>query len=84
MDTLLRSALADRAASVDTPAAAWEENARRVRCDTRRRTAVAGLAVVAASTVGVLSFTYLHEPGRGQPVPVQPLGTDQPAPSSSR
>ena len=80
MEALLRSSLAAQAASVDPPDSAWAENTHRVRRDTRRRTAVAAVAVVAASTVGVLGFDYLHEPGRGQTVPVQPLGTQRPAP----
>lgn len=80
MDSLLRSALADRAAAVDAPASAWEENSRRVRRDTRARTAVAAAFVCVLATTGVLGFRVVHEPGRGQPVPVQPLSTQQPAP----
>ena len=80
MEDLLRSALADSATEVSSPADSWSENVRRVRRDTRRRTAVAALAVVAASTMGVLGFDFLHEPGRGQSVPVQPAGTQRPAP----
>jgi hypothetical protein len=83
MDSLLRSALADQAASVETPPAAWQENSRRLRRDTRRRTAVASTFVVVLATTGVLGFTYLHEPGRGQPLPVQPLSTDEPVASTS-
>ncbi|MDP9181952.1 MAG: hypothetical protein M3P04_04145 [Actinomycetota bacterium] len=84
MDDLLRDALADRAAAVTLSQGAWEENTRRIRRDTHRRTTIAGLAVVAASTVGVLGFSYLHEPGRGQPLPTQPLSTARPVPTSSR
>lgn len=79
MDSLLRDALESRAATVTAPAAAWEDNARRVRRDTRRRTALAGAVVVLVASTGVLAFRVVHEPGRGQPVPVQPLGTQAPA-----
>ena len=80
MDAVLRAALADRAASVEAPATAWEVNSRRVRRDARMRTAVASLAVVVVATTGVLGFRFVHEPGRGQPVPVQPAASEQPAP----
>lgn len=84
METLLRSALADRAAAVEARSAAWEENSRRVRRDARARTAIASAAVVVLATSGVLGFRLVHEPGRGEPLPVEPLSTQQPAPTSSR
>ena len=74
----LRDALADRAASVDVPLDPWTENAGRVRSDTRRRTGVALASVVLVATTGVLGFRFVHEPGRGEPVPVQPAGTVEP------
>jgi len=80
MDAVLRAVLADRAASVEPPVSAWEENSRRVRRDTRARTAVASVAVVVVATTGVLGFRWVHEPGRGQTVPVQPAATQEPVP----
>jgi hypothetical protein len=79
MESLLQAALADRAASVDAPAGAWTENARRVRRDSRRRTGLALASVVLVATTGVLGFRFVHEGTRGEQVPVQPAGTHEPA-----
>jgi hypothetical protein len=76
----LREALADRARVVEVPADAWAENARLVRHDSRRRTGLAVASVVLAATTGVLGFRFVHEGTRGEPVPVQPAGTQQPVP----
>jgi hypothetical protein len=79
-DELLSSVLSERAAAVDAPAMGWAENQRRVRRDSRRRGAAAAVLVVAVAGSGVLGFRFVHEAGRGQPLPVRPLSTHQPAP----
>jgi hypothetical protein len=75
----LRDALADRAAVVEVPAEPWAENARRVRKDSRRRTGLAFASLVLVATTGVLGFRFVHEGTRGEHVPVQPAGTQQPS-----
>ncbi|HUR14278.1 MAG TPA: hypothetical protein VM097_07270 [Mycobacteriales bacterium] len=79
MDSLLREALSSRAGAVPAAEDAWTENSRRVRRDARLRTTGAGLVVALVATGGVLGFRLVHEPGRGEPVPVQPAGSQAPA-----
>ena len=55
-------------------------NARRVRKDSRRRTGLAFASLVLVATTGVLGFRFVHEGTRGEPIPVQPAGSQQPAP----
>ena len=78
MDALLRSVLSEEAAGVEVSSDPWSENARRVRTDSRRRTGLAVASVVLVATTGVLGFRFVHEPGRGELVPVQPAGTVAP------
>jgi hypothetical protein len=74
----LREALAGQAASVVVPADPWAENARLVRRDSRRRTGLAFASLVLVATTGVLGFRFVHQGTRGEPVPTQPAGTQQP------
>ena len=79
MDGMLRDALADRAGLVEVPADPWAENARLVRRDGRRRTGLAFASLVLVATTGVLGFRFVHEGTRGEPVHVQPAGTQEPS-----